>query len=246
MEPLNQQTARGEDLFGRGWNRRTWLKTASLAGAGWLSPVASMLARAEEERSGGEPAQSVILLWMGGGNSQLETFDPHPGKSISGETKAINTNVAGVQFADGLPLLAEQMDSLAIVRNVVTKEGDHERGTYLVKTGYSPLPVMIHPTIGAILCHELPVGGAEIPRHVCIMPNQWPGRGGFLGDQYDAFKMGDPSGKLPDVTSRVPDDRMQRRLEDLNAVESAFARGRVARVKATLHQETVASARKMM
>lgn len=234
------------DLLGSGWNRRTWLKTASLAGAGWLTPLASMLARADEQQGGRQRAQSVILLWMGGGASQLETFDPHPGKDISGGTQAIETNVSGVKLAAGLPRLAEQMDSISLIRNVVTREGDHERGTYLVKTGYSPLPVMVHPTLGAILCHALPIGQTDIPRHVSILPGQWYGRGGFLGDQFDAFKIYDPLNPVPDVAARVSDDRVQQRLDDLQVVENAFARGRMARAKATLHADTVARARTLM
>jgi len=70
-----------------------------------------------------EAAQSIILIWLGGGPSQLETFDPHPDTAIPGDTKAVNTSVAGVQFADGYPLLAEQMESLAVIRSVVSREG---------------------------------------------------------------------------------------------------------------------------
>ncbi len=138
------------------------------------------------------------------------------------------------------------MNSVALLRSIVSKEGDHERGTYLMKTGYRPDPTIVHPSIGAICCHELPVGRTDIPRHVSILPGQWPSRGGFLGGEYDAFQVGDPNGRLPDVTASAPANRDAARLADLDVVENAFARGRRQRVAATLHRETFARARTMM
>ena len=61
-----------------------------------------------------------------------------------------------------------------------------------MKTGYRPDPTVEHPSIGAICCHELPVGRTDIPRHISILTEQWPSRGGFLGGEYDAFQVGDP------------------------------------------------------
>jgi hypothetical protein len=229
--------------------RRTILKTALTAP--WLTLVAEALAARNETLARKEPAQSVILLWMAGGPSQLETFDPHPGTEIAGGTQAIATAVQGIQLAEGMEKLAEQMEHISLVRSVKSKEGDHERGTYAVKTGYVPDPTAVHPSIGAICCHELPEAlpdgrRTDIPRHVSILPNQWPGRGGFLGDQYDAFKTFDPKQKVPDVTARVPDLRYQKRLEDLAVIERSFARGRNSLVQATEHSRTVERARRMM
>jgi hypothetical protein len=225
-------------------DRRQFLKLAGLAGLSWLTPVGHLLA-AQAER-GRTPAQSIILLWLAGGPSQLETFDPHPGAAIAGGTRAIATAVKGVRLAQGFEGLAEVMPSVALVRSLVSKEGDHERGTYLMKTGYRPDPTVEHPSIGAICCHELPVGGAEIPRHISILPGRWPGRGGFLGGEFDAFQVGDPSQPLPDVLARVSPDRDRRRVGDLDVVERAFARGRGGRIAATLHRETLQRARVMM
>src|SRR5687767_15422444 len=130
MESLN--------LSSTDFSRRMLLRAGGIAAAGWLTPVAHLLARAEEQARGREPAQSVILLWLAGGPSQLETFDPHPDRAIAGGTSAIKTAVDGIQLAEGYPKLAEQMEHISLVRSVVSKEGDHERGTYMVKTGYQP------------------------------------------------------------------------------------------------------------
>ncbi len=226
--------------------RRGFLKLAGLAGLGWLTPLGHLLARAAEQSGNREPAQSVILLWLAGGPSQLETFDPHPGKDIAGGTKAIPTAVKGVELAAGFERLADQMESVTLVRSMVSKEGDHERGTYLLKTGFRPDPTVVHPSIGAVCCHELPAGKTDIPRHVSILPNQWYGRGGFLGDEFDAFKCYDPAQKIPDLSSPVSADRDRKRVEDLDVVEKVFARGRQNRAEATGHRLTMQSARTMM
>ena len=227
-----------------GIDRRGFLKIGGLAGLGWLTPVGALLA--EQAEGGREPARSVILLWMAGGPSQLETFDPHPDSKIAGGTKAIATASKNLKLAEGFGHLAGEMDKISVVRSLVSKEGDHERGTYLMKTGYRPDPTVEHPSIGAICCHELPSAGTEIPRHVSILPGQWPSRGGFLGGEFDAFQVGDPSGPLHDVASRVTAVRDVRRLADLDVVENAFARGRRDRVAATLHRATLDRARTLM
>ena len=186
------------------------------------------------------------MLWLAGGPSQLETFDPHPGTTIAGGTKAISTAAQGIQLADGFEQLADQMGSVALLRSIVSKEGDHERGTYMMKTGFRPETTIEHPSVGAICCHELPAGRTVIPRHVSILPGRWPSRGGYLGGEYDAFLVDDPRNKLPDVTAPVSGPREIVRVSDLEVVERAFARGRTAEVKATLHRETVKHARVMM
>jgi hypothetical protein len=225
-------------------DRRGFLSLGAGAGLGWLTPAAHALARQAEKVDG--PPSSVILLWLAGGPSQLETFDPHPDSSISGGTRAIETAAKGVRLAESFERLAAEMGSIALVRSMTSKEGDHERGTYMLKTGYRPAPGVVHPSIGAICCHELPAGSVDIPRHVSILAGQWPGRGGYLGGEYDAFLVDDPSRKLPDVSPLVPPDRDARRALDLEVVDRAFARGREHRVEATLHRKAVTSARTMM
>ncbi len=76
-----------QPFHGFGIDRRRFLKLGGLAGLGWMTPVGELLA-AQAER-GREPARSIILLWMAGGPSQLETFDPHPDKKIAGGTRSI-------------------------------------------------------------------------------------------------------------------------------------------------------------
>jgi hypothetical protein len=213
--------------FGSKVSRRTWLQTCggSLVAGGWLTPLAETLAKAAEQAPSTCMPRSLIVLWLQGGPSQLETFDPHPGTKIAAGTTAIPTRLPGVQLARGLEQLADLMDRVSLVRSMVSKEGDHERATYYAKTGYRPDPTLVHPAIGAVLCHQLS-DQVEIPRHISILPHAWPARGGYLGSTFDAFQIGDPQGPIPDVVRQVPTDRHQQRLADLERIEAEFTRGR--------------------
>ncbi len=88
-----------------------------------------------------------ILLWMGGGPSQTDTFDMKPDHANGGQFKEATTSVPGLRFSEHLPLLAKQADKLAIVRSLSTTEGDHSRGTHLVRTGYAPGADVRYPSI---------------------------------------------------------------------------------------------------
>ena len=234
-------------------DNRLHLSRRTLLGAGAGSILMSSLARqlAWADATGVTPKgrpKSVILLWMQGGPSQLETFDPHPGTKTGGQVKAIKTSAKSIQIADTLPLVAQQMHLATLVRSVTGKEGDHARAVYNVKTGYRPDPTLVHPSIGAALCHASDAG-ADIPRHVSIVPSSNPGRGGFLGAAFDAFKMNDPAGPVPDVRRGVKEDRFDRRVGDLkNIVDSQFARGRLKDLNRTrtLHTTSTNAALKMM
>lgn len=228
------------------YSRRSALKFMGLSGLAWLTPLGEIVARAGEASR--TPAKSLILLWLDGGNSQLETFDPHADSQTSFGTGAIATNVKGIQLAKGMEHVAEQMDSISLVRNVVSKEGDHERAVYNVKSGYRPDPTLTHPSIGAVLTHQLSAGNTDIPRHVSILPSGWPGRGGYLGDQFDAFKTGDPNTPVPDVHKRVSNERFSRRLNSVSVLDEHFSRGRIRKLEETrtLHQSTIAQAVRMM
>ncbi|MEZ6117424.1 MAG: DUF1501 domain-containing protein [Pirellulaceae bacterium] len=228
-------------------HRRTLLKGLGFAGISWLTPLAQALAQ-QDEHSKQQRPKSVILLWMDGGPSQLETFDPQPNQTIAAGTAAISTAAKRISLAQGMEHLAAEMQDVALVRSVVSKEGDHERAIYNVRTGYRPDPTLVHPSLGAILCHQLPVGSTEIPRHISILPGGSPSRGGYLGDEFDAFKTYDPQHGLPDMKARVDDDRQQQRTEDLDVLERTFATKRLAKLEETrtLHMHTIRNAQRMM
>lgn len=229
------------------FSRRTLLKAAGMTGLTWLTPLGQLLALDAEKKKESR-AQSVIVLWLQGGPSQLETFDPHPNSPIAYGTKAIKTSLKDAQLAAGLEQTADILSNMSLVRSVVSKEGDHERATFNMKTGYRPNPTILYPSIGAIISHELPNQKIEIPTHISILPGQWPARGGYLGAAYDAFKTGDPAQPLPDLSLRVSDQRQEQRMKSVSVVDQAFMQGRQPDfdAKKTLHQQSMQNAIGMM
>lgn len=224
-------------------NRRDLLKAAFASGLSFALPGLGL--RAAEQR-GTERLKSLIVVWLGGGPSQLETWDPHPGTMIGGSTKSIKTKVAGLEIADLYPRVAEQIHELNVIRSLVSKEGDHERGSYLLKTGYRPDQTLVHPSLGAIACHELPNDKLEIPAHISLVDGPFPARGGFLGEMFDAFKIYDPGNGIRNLKAHVADDRQQQRLKGLEVLSKSFQTGRRVQVENTLHQLTIERALRMM
>jgi hypothetical protein len=226
------------------FSRRDVLQTFAGMGLSFALPGMDLLAA---NQRGTERQKSFILLWLAGGPSQLETWDPHPGTKIGGPTKAIPTRNPKLQIADLYPRMAEQIDALTVIRSMVSKEGDHERGAYFLKTGFRPAPALVHPSVGAILTHELPDEGLEIPSHISLGSGPSPARGGYLGAKYDAFKVFDPGRNLQNLESRTDDKKRQkRRLANLDVISNSFRRGRRLQVERTLHQQTIDRARLMM
>lgn len=223
--------------------RRDLLKIA--AGCGLSFFVPGLSARAASAR-GQERKKSLVTIWLAGGPSQLETWDPHPGTAIGGPTRDIATRVPELRIAEHYPRVAEQIDNLSVIRSIVSKEGDHERGTYLLKTGYRPDPTLKHPAAGAIVAKELPSTSLEIPAIVSLCNSQWPARGGFLGDELDAFKVYDPGRNLHNMRPPVSAKREQRRVANLDVVSKSFRTGRAMSADKTLHQHTVERALTMM
>lgn len=236
MEPLTKSL--------RNWSRRDFCRIGSLSTLGWLASGAMSLANTASNKK--QRPKSLIVLWMNGGPSQFETFDPHPGTKFGGPTQAIDTSVSGIRIAEGLPRVAEQMESISLIRSMMTKEGDHDRGRYLMTTGYRPNPSIIHPSIGSICAKHLPDAGTEIPRYVSIMAGSRSARGGYLGEAYDPFQIFDPKNPVPDAVSNLPKDRFERRMKGLDVIEAALGRRNSKLDEKTLHNEQIRRALAMM
>ena len=134
---------------------------------------------------------ACILLWMAGGPSQLETFDPKPGTEHGGETKAIETAVPGISIAEGWDQTAKVMKDIALVRSMTNKEGNHQRATYQLHTGYVPSATVKHPHIG---CSMVERAGRE-PSSTCrtSSASAAPTIGaGFLGAALEPFVVQNP------------------------------------------------------
>ena len=136
-------------------------------------------------------AKQVIYLFMDGAMSQLDTFDPKPGSKVQGETKTLDTNVAGVKFGEHLPSLAQRMHQLALVRSVNTQTGDHDGGKYLMRTGYPEIASTRHPALGPWIQQLAGRGNDILPGSVVIGGGSGHPGAGYLGSQLMPVPIGD-------------------------------------------------------
>jgi len=206
-------------------SRRDFLKVGSLGFLGINLP--DFLRAAATQRPNGK-AQACILLWLEGGPSQMDTWDPKSNSAF----KAIGTNVPGIQISELLPQLATRMDKLAVVRSMQTKGNDHPQGTHYAITGHEPNPAMHFPSIGSIVAREVGPRNAMPPN---ILVPQWERsrqyeeyfRAGFLGPDYDPMTLPDPAKKdfrVADLTlpKAVSDRAVQSRQAFLKVVDQHY------------------------
>ncbi len=129
----------------------------------------------------------VILLWLAGGASQFETWDPKPGAKTGGPFRAIPTNSVGVHISELLPRLAQRMQHTAIIRSLNTKIADHGRGADLVETGRLKDPSILYPDMGAVIARELGRLESKVPDYVSLYSStegRRRGTSGYLGARY--------------------------------------------------------------
>ena len=196
----------------RGFLRNIGLGAAGLAG---LSFTDLMAVHADEIR---KRQMSVILLWMAGGPSQLETFDPKPDHANGAKTEVIDTAVSGIKIAKGWDKVAANMKDIALVRSMTNKEGNHQRATYQMHTGYAPSGSVRHPGFGSAVAAELGDPKFDLP-HIVSIGGQSVGAG-MLGVAYEPFQIGDPQKPPANTTLPVPADRFNRRLGLLQTLET--------------------------
>ena len=175
-------------------------------------------------------AEACILLWLEGGPSQVDTWDPKPNSSF----KAISSNVPGIQISELLPRCAQHMDKLSIIRSMFSEENNHGFGTYYALTGHRPNPAMSFPGLGSVILKELGPRN-EVPAHVLapgwVGSNQYHDyfRGAFLGAEYDPMILPDPGEgdyRLPDLAlpKSISSGRLLHRKSMLRVVDNYYRR----------------------
>jgi uncharacterized protein (DUF1501 family) len=163
---------------------------------GVLSAVGLSLSRLfEMQAAGGESAVGIkakrcVLIWLDGGPSHLETFDPKPDapSEVRGPFRSIETSIPGVRFCEHLPKLAVRADKLAVIRSMTSPLGEHNLGAHYLLTGYRPSPALAYPLIGSVVTHLRPPP-EELPNHFAVTAGPNAGSFGRLG-----------SGFLPPIT----------------------------------------------
>lgn len=222
----------------------------AVSASGWFPHLAHALADDPNRR------RHCILLWMSGGPSQMDTFDMKPNHKNGGEFKEIQTAVPGVRFSEHLPKLAAMSDQLAILRGLSTKEGDHGRGSYLMRTGYAPMGPIQYPCIGSSLAKQLAADALSLPSNVSIGTyrafNQDAFSPGFLGPRFGPLFVGatDMASPLTNDKSGFPvlevqsmrradgisEGRMQQRLKIWESLQSQFVASRKTGAAGTHHE----------
>ena len=224
---MNRPKRSAPDLTRRQLLRLAAAGVVGVSTSGWIEALAADTARDPRRR------KSCILLWMTGGPSQIDTFDPKPKHANGGEFKAIETAVPGIFVGEHLPKLAQQMKDIAIVRGMSTKEGDHSRATFNLRTGYQQTGPIHYPTIGSLVSKELGDDSAELPNFVSVSPvrsfNPAAFGPGFLGPQYAPLVVGERVGADP--AGGTDARKLSFTVEDLNPptdVDASRADARLA------------------
>lgn len=225
------------------FRRDLLLGAGGFAGALAASLVGRRGALAQGAAGPVRKAKACIVLWLNGGPSHLDTFDPKPGSKVGGPFKAIKTRTPGLLFSEHLPRLAEQTHLMIAARGT-SKEGNHQRARYLLHTGYAPNPTVVHPALGGWVSAVAAPKGGELPAFISVGgPSEG---GGFLGVQHGPFVV--PRAGLPQNVAyarNVDAGRFDRRREALEMLDERFGR-EVGDPQVQGRQEVQAQAIRMM
>src|SRR5262245_1777343 len=178
-------------------SRRDWFRVSAglgVAASGWFPAFAADAARNPQRK------RACILLWMGGGPATIDLWDLKSGHVNGGPFRPIEA-APGLQIGEHLPRVARHGKHLAVVRSMSTKEGDHGRATYYLRTGNLPQGAIQYPTLGSLVSKELGDPAAELPNFVAISPfrafNQGAFGPGFLGPNYAPLVVGEGNFREP-------------------------------------------------
>jgi Protein of unknown function (DUF1501) len=238
-------------------SRRDWFRVSAglgLASAGWFPAFAADAARNPHRK------RSCILLWLSGGPATIDMWDLKPGHANGGPFRTIQA-APGLQIGEHLPRVARHGKHLAVVRSMSSKEGDHGRATYYLRTGNLPQGAIQFPTLGSLVSKELGDTSAELPNFVAVSPFRAFSQGafgpGFLGPAYAPLVVGEGNFGEPqpnenaDGALRVQDldrpgdistEQAESRYDLLRDLETSFVSERptlVAQSHATAYDRAV-------
>lgn len=197
-------------------NRRNFLQhTGGIASVAAASATfgQTILANAEELS---KDRKAAILIWLGGGPPTIDMWDLKSNSETGGPFKPINTT-GDFQISEHLPILATLGSDFSLVRTMMTREADHERGTYYVHTGYKPDPTMKHPSLGSIVAYELGQSRTDLEIPSFFSVNTDSIGGGFLGTSWNPFVV-TSNGDIKNLGGSID----QRRLSALSVIENEF------------------------
>lgn len=190
-------------------DRRNLLTSTSATGlSAWLGTLMSRKANANPSTTSSAPFKRCITLWMQGGPSQLDTFDPKPGTPNGGPLQSIPTRVPGLSFCETLGKLATRADELCLIRNLGSNQGEHERASHLLHTGYEFISSFPRPSLGAHVSASQTI--TDVPGYVILGPTSYGPA--YLGDQHGPFVIDDVR-----ASSQML-ERLQRRSDRIDLI----------------------------
>lgn len=180
-------------------------------------------------------AKHVIYLFLRGGMSHLDTFDPKPGKATQGPVEALRTRADGVLLGQYFPKLAEQMDKVCIVSSMQSRQGAHEQAQYVMRTSFEMRGTIQHPSLGGWMHRLAGRQNQSLPGHVIVGGGADMPSAGFFPPEFQALPIGSAEDGLQNAAlpRGIDEERFQRRLKRLESLNQAFAE--------THHQRDVAA-----
>jgi uncharacterized protein (DUF1501 family) len=177
-------------------NRRAFLGAGLAAGATLSADMTALNALAAPEVNSAlkKTQKRIILLWLAGGSSQLETWDPKPGAVTGGPFRAIKTDIPGVQISELMPKMAQRLKNTCIIRGLNTKNGDHGSAARIMMRGRRDEAGIRYPDLGAVLAREMGRADSKVPDYVAFYTQtegrgMSPGDSGFLGARYAPMEL---------------------------------------------------------
>jgi hypothetical protein len=185
-------------------SRRGFLGTMAAAGAAAFADMTGVQALAAPEIAGElrRNQKRCILLWLAGGASQLETWDPKPGAVTGGPFQSIQTSVPGIRISELMPKMAGRLKDTAIIRSLNTRNADHGSAAKMMMRGRPGEANINYPDLGAVLARELGPETSQVPDYVSFYfategRNMAPGNPGFLGARFGSMDL---------YTSMIPEN----------------------------------------
>lgn len=215
------------------FHRRDFLRVGVLSVLGLsLSQYYALADEAKKQEPEGKTkgtADSVIVIWLAGGPSHLDTFDikPNAPLEIRGDFNARKTKADGIQICEHLPKIADQADKLCIVRSVTSPAAAHEIGTHYLMTGFLPLPGFAVPSYGSVASHLLGPRSA-LPPYIAVQQPSSEFGAGFLGAALNPFcPGGDPANpnfqvRDMELPGGMTKEKLDRRKSLREVVDAAF------------------------
>ena len=217
-------------------NRRAFLGAAAATGATLAADMTAINALAAPDVTGKlkKTQKRVILLWLAGGASQLETWDPKPGAPTGGPFRAIKTDVPGVAISELMPKMAQRMKTTCIIRGLNTKNGDHGSAAQTMMRGRRDEAGVKYPDLGAVVAREMGRIESKVPDYVTFYTQtegrtMAPGNSGFLGARYAPMEL--TTNNVPEYIRKLEsiDDLDHKERSDLRDVlGKQFAKGRTS------------------